>query len=160
MPVVEKRDLRPYVLAVCFLCGLLAGFIAYADTQSAAARYAQELDEQQQAEAARKQQRAAEKKEEPPPLEFTAPKNEATPTISPEAIAPTRIEDDVEFAKSPDWKTLPQDGKVPLNPQFGLNAHTAALPLPPEQMRESDFSPRAPSRRADFDDELPLPDIE
>lgn len=138
--VTEKRNIRPYVLSICFAWGLILGFIVYSTSQSTA-----EIIEKEQAalkaqEAARQKQLAEERaKSGAAPTEKT---KEVSADVKPPIVVPdltaaqlTPEEDEVKnAAKSKDWRSIPQLAKAVLNPAYGLTARTSPLPVAPERI--------------------------
>lgn len=137
--IVEKRNARPYVLGLCFLWGLVLGFIVYSTSQSTAEITDREQKEEQAKERERQRELAAAraKNRNKNVVKIDGVSQDIKPPIAvAELPAPPTVEEDEvkNAAKSKDWRSVPQIAKVPMNPAYGLTARTSPPPLPVEKL--------------------------
>lgn len=155
----EKRDLRPYILGLCFFWGLVAGFIAYRTSESAAQAHTRELEKIKIEELERV------KNIKPKTVEVAPIFRPVGENITPDEKFNTLTEtnnllnnnDLAQAMKSRDFRSIPASAPAPLRTEFGLNAKTTPRPSKPE--KTVNFRPTKITPKNNIDD-LPLPDIE
>jgi len=160
--VTEKRNIRPYVLGLCFFWGLVLGFVVYRTTQSTAEITEKERAEAQAQEQARLQKLAAEraKTNNTPTVNIKKVSKEVKPPITVPELAPQLaqpVDEVANAAKSHDWRSVPQIAKVSLNPAYGLTARTSPLPLSPEKLNIRETQRRNARAEAMFMQPNPQP---
>lgn len=141
----EQRSVRPYLLGVCFLWGLLAGFVFY--LWSPSSNVVEDPENQQAGDVTKTAPVATTEAPLSPPV---APKQPGpfdgveieegrVPVV---AAGPIRGPDRLSIPETP-----PPTTRMFLNPRWGLTAQTAPLPPKPVKPKEQE-EPSRPLERA------------
>ncbi len=164
----DRRNIRPIILSVCFVCGVILGFISYLASPSFAAK--QEVqDAKDKAEDARKE---AQLKSQVKPVQaapdFVSVDKEVAPV--PELNIPVKNKGDFDSERDPakgELRAAPEAQAVAMNYDTGLTGRTTYRPLPPVRVEKPapavDFNKRpaaAPGGKAVDINNVALPEFE
>lgn len=165
----ERRNIRPYILGLCFFWGVLLGFLVYINTPS----FAQNQEEVLRQEAIEAARRKAAERANPRPVtqapDFKAVDRNPAMVVDVDNMIKKPDEDDslIYPPKSDNnLRAMPEPMTVALNTSWGLTGKTTYRPLKPVMVEKKapvvDFTARpAPTSAKPVNiNEIALPELD
>ena len=143
----ERKNIRPYILGLCFFWGMLLGFLVYINTPS----FAQNQEKVLRQEAVEAEQRRATERENPRPVtqapDFKAVDREPAVIVDVDPLI-KQVDIDSLMPPKPDnnLRAVPEPMTVAINTSWGLTGQTTYRPLKPVKLEKKapvvDFTTR------------------